>query len=286
VRAADCGGDRSNTVYADCPDCYLGTPFRVDYVKCDRCGLVQQSPVPAGTSVFYEDYPVHGEKSPFHDLSRRLIMAASYADASEFPEGAVVLDYGCGDGWYLESLKGRGLDLVGFEPDPGYAAALAARLDLPVYADSGALAAEHAEGVDLVTMHFVLEHVTELHATFADVEALLKPGGRFHFAVPNTASWEARLFRKKWHGLDPPRHISFPDRAVVESLAREHGMTVAGQRPVPFSNGIAGSLPVVLVGRFVYPLFLFFLPLGVVLSELVPTGCTVFSLEKPVATGV
>ena len=100
-------------------------------------------------------------------------------------------------------------------------------------------------------MHFVLEHVTDLHATFADVEALLKPGGRSHFAVPNTASWEARLFRKKWHGLDPPRHISFPDRAVVESLAREHGMTVAGQRPVPFSNGIAGSLPVVLAGRFV-----------------------------------
>ena len=63
-------------------------------------------------------------------------------------------------------------------------------------------------------------------------------------------------------------------------------MTVAGQRPVPFSNGIAGSLPVALAGRFVYPLFLFFLPLGVVLSELVPTGCTVFSLEKPVATGV
>ena len=213
----NCGGDRASTVYADCPDYYLGTPFRVDYVKCDRCGLVQQSPVPADTSVFYEAYPVHGEKSPFHDLSRRLIMAASYADASEFPEGAVVPDYGCGDGWYLESLKGRGLDLVGFEPDPGYAAVLAARLDLPVYADSGALAAEHA---------------------------------------------------------------------VVESLAREHGMRFVGQRPVPLSNGIAGSLPVALAGRFVYPLFLFFLPLGVVLSRLVPTGCTAFSLEKPVATVV
>ena len=88
----NCGGDRASTVYADCPDYYLGMLFRVDYVKCDRCGLVQQSPVPADTSVFYEAYPVHGEKSPFHDLSRRLIMAASYADASEFPEGAVVLD--------------------------------------------------------------------------------------------------------------------------------------------------------------------------------------------------
>jgi len=140
-------------------------------------------------------------------------MSASYTDAAPFPGGAVVLDYGCGDGWYLESLKGRGLDLVGLEPDPAHAAALSARLDLR-------------------------------------------------------------------------RHISFPDRAVVESLAREHGMRFVGQRPVPFSNGIAGSLPVVLAGRFVYPLFLFFLPLGVVLSELVPTGCTVFSLEKPVATGV
>ena len=32
---------------ADCPDDYLGTPFRVTYYECPNCRLVQQAPVPA-----------------------------------------------------------------------------------------------------------------------------------------------------------------------------------------------------------------------------------------------
>jgi len=175
----NCGGDRSRTFYEGCPDYYLGKPFRVDYVKCDRCGLVQQSPIPSDVSVFYEAYPVHREKSPLHNLARRLIMSASYADASAFPEGAVVLDYGCGDGWYLDSLRGRGFTLLGFEPNAEHSESLSARLDLPVFGDAGALVEQYAGGVDIVTMHFVLEHVTDLHSTFADVAKLLKPGGRF-----------------------------------------------------------------------------------------------------------
>jgi len=281
----NCGGDRSRTFYEGCPDYYLGKPFRVDYVKCDRCGLVQQSPIPSDVSVFYEAYPVHREKSPLHNLARRLIMSASYADASAFPEGAVVLDYGCGDGWYLDSLRGRGFTLLGFEPNAEHSESLSARLDLPVFGDAGALVEQYAGGVDIVTMHFVLEHVTDLHSTFADVAKLLKPGGRFRFVVPNIDSWEARVFRKKWHGLDPPRHISFPDRSVAEGLAKQYGMVMVEQRPVPFPNGIAGSIPVILTGRFVYPLFLASLPLGVLLSRLAPAGCTAFSAVKDPVPG-
>jgi len=275
-----CGSDRSRAVYEDCPDYYLGKPVRVDYVRCDRCGLVQQSPIPSDVSALYEAYPVHREKSLLHDVARRLVMSASYTEAGVFPEGAVVLDYGCGDGSYLRSLEGRGLTLVGFEPNAEHSASLSERLGLPVFGDVDALVEQYAGSVDVVTMHFVLEHVTDLHATFADVAKVLRPGGRWHLAVPNIDSWEARLFRKKWHGLDPPRHISFPDRSVVESLARQHGMRLVGQRPVPFPNGVAGSLAVVVAGRFVYPLFLFFLPLGVLLSRLAPTGCTAFSVVR------
>jgi hypothetical protein len=34
----------------------------VNYRKCDECGLVQQTPVPADVTPFYENYPVHQKK--------------------------------------------------------------------------------------------------------------------------------------------------------------------------------------------------------------------------------
>lgn len=275
-----CRGDQFEVVYADCRDYYLGKPFTVDYVRCADCGLVQQTPVPDDVSVFYEAYPVHGKKSAVHESVRRLVVSAPYFDAEACGERTVLLDYGCGDGWYLDSMKQRGLNLLGFEPNPEYASGVSDRLGLPVFGDAASLIAAHAGSVDVVTMHFVLEHVTDLHGAFASVSALLRPGGIFYLVVPNIASTEARMFGKKWHGLDPPRHISFPDQSVVECLGTEYGMVLASRRFIPFPNGIAGSLPVVISGRFLYPLFLLSLPLAIVVSRFAPGGTVAFTLTK------
>lgn len=276
----NCRGTGSALVYRGCPDYYLRKSFVVDYYRCEECGLVQQSPIPDDVSPFYDSYPVHQRKSALHGALRRVAMSPAYFDASGYGEGSTILDYGCGDGWYLESIEATRASRIGFEPGAEHAATLSEFLGLPVYSDVGPLVAEYRGRVDAVTMHFVLEHVTDLHATLATVASLLKQGGRLHVVVPNASSWEARLFKRKWHGLDPPRHISFPDRAVMDSLAAAHGLSVVTQRPAAFSNGFAGSMPVVLVGRFVFPLFLFFLPAGIVLSRLAPSGATAFALVK------
>ena len=115
---------------------------------------------------------------------------------------------------------------------------LSQRISLPVYSEAESLLSDFGNKVDVVTMHFVVEHLTDLHESFLQVERLLKPGGAFFFTVPNLESWEAKLFGKKWHGLDAPRHISFPHKSVVDQLARRHGLTLAQARTVPFPNGL------------------------------------------------
>ena len=42
--------------------------------------------------------------------------------------------------------------------------------------------------LDIVLSFYVLEHVSDLHATLANVKSLLKPGGLFYFVVPNVYS--------------------------------------------------------------------------------------------------
>jgi SAM-dependent methyltransferase len=270
-------------VLQGCQDLYLVTPFQVDYVRCHECGLVQVSSVPEDVSLYYEEYPVHQRKSRVHEWMRKLVMAPVYFPVSSLPKGAVLLDYGCGDGWFLESCRGKQLQLVGFEKSATQAERLSQRLGLPVYSDAGSLLSEFANKVDVVTMHFVVEHLTDLHQSFLQVERLLKPGGAFFFTVPNLESWEAKLFGKKWHGLDAPRHISFPHKSVVDQLARRHGLTLAQARTVPFPNGFAGSIPAAVMGRFNFPLYLCALPVGVAASRLFPSGFIAYSLRRDIA---
>lgn len=267
-------------VFAECSDYYLGKPVRVDFVACEHCGLVQQSPVPHDVGPLYEEYPVHAARSSLVDGLSWFLMHDVYFDTSHVAPGATILDYGCGNGAYLALHKGKRFDLLGFELDAVHADDLSRRLGVPVFSDVEALIHAHGGRIDVLTMHFVLEHVTDLNATFSHVSQLLKPGGHCAIVVPNFSSWECRLFGKKWHGLDPPRHISFPGPTVIDGLARRHSMRLSGTRSVAFPNGVAGSIPVVVLGTFSYRFFLACLPLGLVLSRLAPSGASAFWLVK------
>src|SRR5215831_8431901 len=132
-----CGCGNSDPVYTGCKDYYVGKPYIVDYRRCKECGLVQQFPVPGDVSAFYEQYPVHAQKSLLHAILSRLRFANYWKNGGS--PGAVLLDYGCGDGSYLATQAGRNLQLLGYEPSASHAQSLATRLDVPVYSDIGKL---------------------------------------------------------------------------------------------------------------------------------------------------
>jgi SAM-dependent methyltransferase len=279
-RCLICHDSRSEPVFVDCEDYYLGKPFRADYHRCLGCRLLQQFPVPLDVSPFYEDYPIHQHKSGFYELARNRLMAPAYFDPRRLPAGSLLLDYGCGDGSYLAAQRTRGYRLLGFENDAPRAAQLTEELGLPVHSNMESLLSSHEGKIDGVTMHFVLEHLTDPVGAFEEVRRLLKPGGVFFFVVPQPDSLEARLFGRKWHNLDPPRHISFPDVDVVAGLARRHGFAVERHAAVPIPTGFAASVPVILVGHFSLPLFVLSMPLGIAFSRLAPQGSRAFWLVK------
>ncbi len=281
-----CSGTGADVLYRDCQDYYLDMPQRVDYWRCRSCDLVQQSPLPQDTSAFYREYPIHTKKKGWADALRRLLMGRSYYPARRSGTTRRLLDLGCGDGWFLESCKDKNYELQGFEIDPVHAGNVSRSIGVPVESDIGRLKADQAGSFDTVTMNFVVEHLTDLDRTFDDVHTLLKPGGEFYFSVPNLDSGEARLFGRKWHGLDPPRHISFPGEDVVRMLAGRHGFELQQARNLSFPPGFAGSVPVVLTGKFRYSLFLLSMPLALVLNYLKPESARAYFLRKTGAHAV
>jgi SAM-dependent methyltransferase len=279
-----CGSDSSVPFLLNCRDYYLGKSYLANYHKCTTCDLVQQSPLPSDVRPFYESYPVHQRKSSLFELFRRRIMGACYFNVRKYLSAKkspiLLVDFGCGDGWFLDSIRDDRLTLAGYELDQDLANQLAVDLKIPVYSDESELLRDCEGKADVVTMHFVLEHLIDIHHAFQSIQKLLKPGGIFYFTVPNISSWESRLFGRKWHNLDSPRHICFPEGRSVDHLSRKWGFEIAESHPVPFPNGIAGSIPVVLFGRFRFFVFLLSLPLGILLSRIFPSGNTAYLLRR------
>lgn len=278
-----CGGRAAVPFLLECADYYLAKAYRASYYRCSNCGLIQQSPLPGDVSPFYDDYPVHRHKATLFEFARRKIMKPCYFDVKQLQRSngvtPVIVDFGCGDGWYLDSLKNNKVVRIGFELNVDQAIRVSQDIRAPVFSNENDIIHAYGGKVDVVTMHFVMEHITNWHSTFAILRALLKPNGIIFITVPNIASWEFNLFRRKWHNLDPPRHIAFPDRCSIQRIARESNLALAASYAIPFPNGFAGSVSAILTGRFRFGFYLAALPLGLLVSRIFPNGNRAYVLR-------
>jgi SAM-dependent methyltransferase len=189
-----------------------------------------------------------------------------------------ILDFGCGDGWFLRGMKEKGHHAVRFEPNPNHARQLAQNLGLQVFLNLGSLKSQKL--FDAVTMHFVVEHVSNLHETFELAYRMLKTDGHFYFIIPNIHSIEARILKRKWHGFDPPRHLSFPTLPVIEQLAMENGFGVEHTRISGSPNDLAATLSNVVLGRYFYHAFCALIPLAMIWCMTLAQGYLAIKLIK------
>jgi len=90
--------------------------------------------------------------------------------------GSNVLDYGAGDGHFLDVLEGRGFRAIGYDPLP-----IIRREDVV-----SSLNAITPRSFDCITCLETLEHIddAQIEQFFADAELLLKPRGVVVISVP------------------------------------------------------------------------------------------------------
>ena len=277
---AVCRSPSSTPFLTDCRDLYLHKPYVVDYFACQACGLVQQHPMPQDISQFYEAYPIHKEKPGVYSSLRRLLLSGVYVSPSKWPSGTVLLDFGCGDGWYLRWCGEKNVQAVGFEYSESHARSLSSMTGLDVFWDLDELEQRYAGRFDIITLHFVVEHLTDFPGTIRRLCRLLKKGGSIRYVVPDIHSWEFRVFRRSWHGLDPPRHVIFPSRDHASQVARDSGLELCDDRAVRFPNGFGGSISTAMFDSFNATAFVLFLPIALLVTWLFPGGNRAYLLRR------
>ncbi|MBF0239028.1 MAG: class I SAM-dependent methyltransferase [SAR324 cluster bacterium] len=116
------------------------------------------------------------------------------------------LDIGSGGGAFLKYMQNRGHQVTGIEFDKDSASRISKKLNCQIY--SGSIDQIEIESkFDLITMWDVLEHFIDPQHTLKRIKTLLKDNGRIVLGVPNFDSFEAKLLRSSWFGLEAPRHI-------------------------------------------------------------------------------
>jgi SAM-dependent methyltransferase len=213
-----------------------------DRVRCVSCGVATTTPRPSEEELdaAYEGWyrPSDGRFSGIGDRLLRHLRGRLAVRIDRIAPPGPVLDVGSGDGALLAALRRRGREAVGLERE----------------STEGARGQEISE-IDKddwagVVFWHSLEHLREPGEAIERAAQLLRPRGLLFVAVPNSASFQARLFGDRWFALDIPRHLVHLTAPALVCKIEESGMKVervsytrGGQILFGWAHGIVSLLP-------------------------------------------
>jgi 2-polyprenyl-3-methyl-5-hydroxy-6-metoxy-1,4-benzoquinol methylase len=152
-----------------------------------------------------------------------------------------LLDFGCGNGAFLERMHAQGWQVTGIDAADPVVARVRPRVPWPVLAGSLPHAELRPASFDVVTMCQALEHVHDPLRVLHEAGRLLVAGGTLLVAVPNIESLPFRWFGNAWIGLDLPRHLTHFAPATLHRMLHRAGFRVQSIRMVRHSHWLRTS---------------------------------------------
>jgi SAM-dependent methyltransferase len=162
----------------------------------------------------------------------------AFAPVFDAGGGRRLLDFGCGNGLFLELAHERGFDGHGVDlaPDavaaarerPGGAKAyVGAPPDVPEIA---------AGGFDAITLWSVLAHLATPVEDLTMLRRLLAPDGVLLILTVNAGSLLLKRYRDRWAGFTP-NHLKFYSPATLPLLLSRAGFAAVVTRPAQGDRG-------------------------------------------------
>ncbi len=210
-------------------------------LECQDCGLVF-------LSSFSHIEPDFYEKSKMHDnqpINRRLVDSQALLDAErrygatrELVSGKSVLDFGCGQGLWLERIVSLAKNASGLEPEAALYPVLIEK-GLKVYRSIDEISTDAA--FDIITMFHVLEHLPDPLSVLKVLKKRLKPGGFVIIEVPNANDALLTIYKNQafsnftYWGC----HLFLYTNSTLKTLMEQAGFTLKSLEQMqryPLSN--------------------------------------------------
>ncbi|MFO0321043.1 MAG: class I SAM-dependent methyltransferase [Bacteroidota bacterium] len=237
-------GSNSFNLFLSCKDHMVsGEDFQI--LSCNKCEFKFTSPRPKDSflGAYYksESYVSHtnskkGVVNKLYHVVRNFTILAKINLLSKYVSRGTVLDYGCGTGLFLSSIKNYGWDTYGVEPDFD-ARRIATEAVANVFSSRDELRSAFInQTFDAITLWHVLEHLTDLTKSLSFFKASLKPDGVLIIALPNYKSYDANYYKKFWAAYDLPRHLYHFDLKTISALLNNFGFKLVKSKPMRFDS--------------------------------------------------
>ncbi len=161
-------------------------------------------------------------------------------------ECGTLLDFGCGDGSFMEFMRSFGWAVYGIEPDS--ARSVADSRSKCVYQSIQDLVNNVDVKFDVIILSHVIEHLPDPYSLIKELKKLCTNKGRVIITTPNATSLGASIFGRYWRGLEPPRHFNiFTKKSLIEVLEKSGYQITLAQTHVrqarsAFYFGVLGML--------------------------------------------
>jgi 2-polyprenyl-3-methyl-5-hydroxy-6-metoxy-1,4-benzoquinol methylase len=148
------------------------------------------------------------------------------AQTLKWCKGGKLVDFGCGDGSFLERAREK-FDAIGIEMSPRSAALARQRVpaDRILEGPLTEIAAHslREKSFDLVTQFGYIEHEWNPRAALEAAFRLLEPGGVTVLKTPNFDSWNRRVMGMNWVGYHIPAHCNYFTSKTLGLMLRNTG---------------------------------------------------------------
>jgi 2-polyprenyl-3-methyl-5-hydroxy-6-metoxy-1,4-benzoquinol methylase len=201
-------------------------------IRCENCGLGITSPRPDAENLgrYYqsEEYISHSGKSsglmgPLYTTARKFALRWKTRIVESQSKRGTALDFGCGTGEFLETLKRKGWKIEGIEPSRFAREKAESLTGQKLYSSLSEIS---AHGFNAITAWHVLEHVPDLSAVIQQLAHMLQKDGTIFITVPNYESPDADQYKDLWAGYDVPRHVWHFSSKSMKRLLESNGLNI------------------------------------------------------------
>ena len=184
------------------------------YFRCANCGLVSLSPrpTPEELKVNYQTYLPENPQAinEWEAMIKPVnIESADLIESHAKTNGKRILDIGCGYGFFLKEMKSRGWHVEGIEVSKTGRQYAQEEWCIPVYSEELERLDLPGNTFDVVTLHYVLEHVHDPCAILKEVHRILKPNGLILLRCPHSTPIVMMLgpFAHRYDIFHTPYHL-------------------------------------------------------------------------------
>lgn len=230
------------TEFIQCLD-YTVSRETFKIVQCDTCSFKFTSPRPDLNEIgrYYEseNYISHSNsRKGLFNMAYQIVRSRALKNKLKLINSFTtnkknLLDIGCGTGEFLLTAKNAGWNTLGLEPSEN-ARKYATDINKLNVLDIVRLSEIESQSYDVITMWHVLEHIPNLREFTPQLKRILKDNGTLLIAVPNSNSFESKIYGASWAAYDVPRHLNHFTKETMFKILTISELGLKKVIPMPF----------------------------------------------------